>query len=224
MASQSDAPRRPGRPRGARGPRHADRRRLMLDRMAARLSAADALHASYRDLAEAAGASISTIQLYFGKRTDIVAAILADARERAAPFLAQLRTPAGDFPASVRDALAFTRLGFEQFGLSGLFAMGLSEGLRHSVLGPRFLADVLELSIEAIAARLAEHQARGDMRPDIDPRAAAIRLLSPLVILYLHQKELGGQAEWPIDIDRFTSEHADTFIRAHAAGTARAEP
>jgi AcrR family transcriptional regulator len=190
----------------------------MLAKMAARLSVIDSMHASYRDLAEAAGASISTLQHYFGKRTDIVAAILADARDRAAPMLAQLQQPSGHLEQSIRDALAFIRIGFEQFGLSGLFAMGLSEGLRHSVIGPRFVADVLEISIDAVAVRLAAHQDRGEMRRDTDARAAAIRLLSPLIVAYLHQKELGGEKDWPLDLDSFVDAHAETFVRAHTTG------
>lgn len=187
----------------------------MLERMRARLSEPDAMHASYRELAEAAGASLSTVQHYFGKRTDIVAAVLADARHRAAPFLAQLRAPASDFAASVEAALAFTRLGFQEFGLSRLFAMGLAEGLGHSELGPLFVADVLELSIAALAERLAAHQRRGQMRPGADARHAAIALLSPLVLSFLHQNELGGHTAWPLDLDRFLREHAEAFARAY---------
>jgi AcrR family transcriptional regulator len=185
----------------------------MLDKLNARLTTRDAMHASYRELAEAAGVSLSTLQHYFGKRVDIVAAVFADARERAEPFLAELRKPKASFAESVHDALAFTRVGMEHFGLSSLFAMGLSEGLRHSVLGPHFVSDVLEISIEAIAARLAAHQAAGQMRGDVDPRAAAIQLLSPLLFAFLHQKELGGEAQWPLDMDRFLADLADGAIR-----------
>lgn len=208
---------RAGRPRGARDAGHEARRREMLGRLMARLSAADAMHASYRELAAAAGASMSTMQHYFGKRTDIVEAVLAEARAGAAPFLATLRVPEEDFAESIRAAVGFVRLGFEQFGLSALFAMGLAEGLRHSVLGPRFVADVLEVSIEALTARLEAHQARGQMRRDVAARDAAIRLLSPLIFMYLHQKELAGEAGWPADMDRFAAEHVGMFVLAHRA-------
>jgi AcrR family transcriptional regulator len=208
---------RKGRPSGARDTAYEARRRALIDKLSARLSAVDAMHASYRELAESAGESVSTLQHYFGKRDDIITAILREARVAAEPYLAHMRDPQGPFEASVTEALRFTRLGFEQFGLGNLFAIGLSEGVRRSALGPIFVNEVLEPSIEALSQRLATHQARGDMIASVDPRAAAIGLLAPLILVFLHQHELLGQQSHPLDIDRFLDQHADTFVRGHRA-------
>jgi hypothetical protein len=34
----------------------------------------------------------------------------------------------------------------------------------------------------------------------------------------LHQKELGGEKDWPLDLDSFVDAHAETFVRAHTTG------
>lgn len=183
----------------------------------ARLTAPGAMHASYRELAEAAGVSISTLQHYFGKRTDIVLAALEEARAGAEPYLAHMRTPAGAFADSIAEALAFLRAGLERFGLAALHAMGLAEGLRHGTIGPAFVDAVLEMSIDAVAARLAEHKRRGEMAAAADPRHAAIQLIAPLLLTVLHQNDLGGAARHAIDMDRFTAGHAAAFVRAHRA-------
>lgn len=204
-----------GRPSGSRSRDHDARRSEILQRMAQRLSEPDAMHASYRELAAAGGVSISTLQHYFGRRADIVAAVLLHAQESAAPHFAQVREPAGTFRESILAFLAYFRLGFERFGVGDIHALGLVEGLRSSAVGPMVVDAVLEPSIDALTARLTEHQRRGDMRTDSDPRHAAVMLLAPVLLIMLHQRELGGAARHPTDLDRFFADHAEAFIRAH---------
>jgi AcrR family transcriptional regulator len=183
--------------------------------MAQRLAEHDAMHASYRELVAAAGVSISTLQHYFGRREDIVAAVLQQAQQSAATHFDQVSKSKGTFRESILDFLAYFRLGFECFGVGDVHALGLVEGLRSSALGPKVVEAVLEPSINALTARLSEHQRRGEMRADSDPRHAAIMLLAPGVLLMLHQRELGGAASHPADLDRFFAEHAEAFLRAH---------
>jgi AcrR family transcriptional regulator len=204
-----------GRPSGARSRDHDARRSEILQRMARRLSERDAMHASYRELVEAAGVSISTLQHYFGRREDIVAAVLQQAQQSAAPHFAHVRQATGTFRESILDFLAYFRLGFECFGVGDVHALGLVEGLRSTALGPVMVDAVLEPSIDALTARLSEHQRRGEMRTDSDPRHAALMLIAPGLLLILHQRELGGAARHPADLERFFAEHAAAFLRAH---------
>ena len=204
-----------GRPRGSRSEGYESRRREILKRLTLRLSQQDAMHASYRDLAEAAEVSISSLQHYFGRRADIVAAVLTQAHTLSAPYLAHMSQPSGSFEVSVRDALSYLRLGFERFGLDDLHALGFAEGLRNREIGPVFVEQVLEPSIKAVTQRLSEHQRRGEMRPDEDARIAAILLLSPLVVVFLHQRDLGGRKKYPADLDAILALHARAFVTAH---------
>lgn len=212
-----------GRPQGARSEGYESRRREILRRLTLRLSQVDAMHASYRDLAEAAEVSISTLQHYFGRRTDIVAAVLVEAHTLAAPYLAHMSLPSGPFETSVGDALHYLRVGFERFGLDDLHALGFAEGLRNREIGPVFVERVLEPSIKAVTERLAEHQRRGEMRSDEDARIAAILLLSPMLVLFLHQKDLGGSRTFPADIDAVVELNARAFVIAHQSNQTAAK-
>jgi AcrR family transcriptional regulator len=203
------------RPKGSKTEAHAFRRSEILQRLKLRLSQRDAMHASFRDLVAAAGVSISTLQHYFGRRADIVAAVLSEAAKNAEPHFDHARQPDGDFEASVQSVLAYTRLGFERFGVGDLHALALVEGLQNSIIGPVVVDAVLEPSIEAIASRLAAHQRRGEMLADNDPRFAALSLLAPLVLLMLHQHSLNGALCHKVDIDAFLLQHARAFVRAH---------
>lgn len=207
-----------GRPLGARSRDHAAKRAEILTVLTQRLSRHDAMHASFRDLVEASGVSVSTLQHYFGKRADIVAAILDTAHTNAAPYLAHMSDAPAGFQNSIEAALSHIRLGFERFGVGDLHVLGLVEGLRHSSLGPTVVNELLEPSLKAIAARLKRHQERGEMRPESDPQGAALILLAPVILLLLHQNDLGGASTHPKDVDAFLREHCNAFVRAYAAG------
>ena len=156
-----------GRPAGARDASYEARRGRLLERILARLMTREALHASYRDLAQSSGASISTLQHYFGARADVVVAALHEANRR---------------PDSPNCSNPTRKDGVDKDGADG---------------------------------RLA-HQKRGEMRRDCQARAGALILLSPLILAYLHQYELGGAAGAPLDMDRFLDQHCEAFVRAHA--------
>jgi AcrR family transcriptional regulator len=206
-----------GRPRGARSEGYEKRRAEIVGHLTRRLSQENAMHASFRDLAEAAGVSISTLQHYFGRRAEIVAEVLREAHSRAAPFLAHMREPATDLETSVTEALNYIRTGFEHFGLDDLHALGLAEGLRNREIGPVFVDEVLEPSIEALAARLRAHQQRGQMNSDEDPRLAALLLISPLIVAFLHQKDLSGRQKHATDLTELLRMHARAFVAAHGS-------
>ncbi len=208
-----------GRPTGALSRNHAARRAEILQLLAQRLSRHDAMHASFRDLVEASGVSVSTLQHYFGKRADIVAAVLETAHRNAAPHLAHMSEAPVGFQNSIEAALSHIRLGFEHFGVGDLHVLGLAEGLRHSSIGPTVLSELLEPSLNAIAVRLQHHQERGEMRVDSDPHFAALTLLAPALLLLLHQHDLGGARTHPKNVDAFFIQHCNSFVRAHATDT-----
>src|SRR5579883_2196064 len=139
------------RPKGTKSEDYDTRRSEILQRLSNRLTQPDAMQASFRDLVSASGVSISTIQHYFGRREDVIIAILKDARDKAAPHFAHLKKPSGPFEQSIRDVLSYLRLGFERFGVGDLHALGFVEGIRNGGIGPLVVECVLEPSIEAIA-------------------------------------------------------------------------
>jgi AcrR family transcriptional regulator len=203
------------RTEGARDARHAERRRAMIDRMRARLGEAGATHASWRELAAAAGVGLSTLTHYFGRRDDVVRAVMEQDLEDGAEPLAVMALPTGPFERSIRDAVSHLAAGLSFGGLSRTFATGLVQCLRHPSLGPAFLDMALEPTIRTVEARLQAHIDRGEMQGD--PRAAALMLISPLLVAHLHQHELGGTRTRPLDLESFGRDVADRFIRAYGS-------
>lgn len=204
------------RTKGARNADFASTRRAMADRLRRRLADRGRGAASLRDLAEAAGVGLSTLAHYFGRRREqVVEALLRDAGEAGGEHLQRAATPTGPFARSIRDLLEDVALG-HAYGVGDLHAAGLAEGLNHGLLGPTYVREILEPTVQAVERRLGAHVAVGEMRPDADLRVAAIELLAPMLIAHLHQGELGGVACRPLDLTAFREAHAAAFVRAYA--------
>lgn len=201
------------RSKGVRNAGYAQRRGEIIARIRERLKQPDATRASWRELAAAAGVSLSTLSHYFGRRDDVVRAVMENDLAGAVEPLATMARPTGRFEQSVADAVEHLADGFRHGGLGQTFATGLIEGLLHSTLGPVFLATALEPSLRAAEARLQHHIDAGEMRGG-DPRGAAIMLIAPVVVSFLHQQQLGGEKVRALEIDRFLESHAEAFVRA----------
>jgi AcrR family transcriptional regulator len=186
----------------------------MIKKLRARLGEAGATHPSWRDLAAAAGVGLSTLSHYFGRRDEVVKAVLEQDLSDGEEPLSIMAQPSGPFAQSIRDAVAHLSAGLSHGGLSRAYATGLVQCLRHPSLGPAFLETALEPTIRAVEVRLQAHVDRGEMAGD--PRAAALMLISPLLIAHLHQRELGGTQVRPLDLETFSALLAESFILAHA--------
>jgi len=201
------------RTHGTRNAKYEERRRELLARLRERLGRRGATQASWRELAAAAGVSLSTMSHYFGRREDVVRAVMEDDLARGAEPLASMAQPSGPFAASILGAVRHMADGFRYGGLGTMFATGLIEGLRHPALGPAFLDNSAEPTMQALEKRLQTHIAAGEMR-QCDPRGPALALLAPIIFAFLHQQELGGEERRHLDLDAFLAEHADAFVRA----------
>ncbi len=200
--------------KGQHGPNYEVRRRELLVKLRARLGRRGAMRASWRELAAAAEIGLATLAHYFGKREDIILAVMRDDLASGAAEISRLATPTGPFARSIADAVQHLANGFRYGGVGEIHALGLSEGLRHPVLGPGFVDTILEPGICAIQARLDVHVTAREMRR-CDTRLAALALLSPVLVAFLHQVELDGATNHPLDIDAFLSEHVENFVRAY---------
>jgi AcrR family transcriptional regulator len=203
------------RPKGTTSALHQDRRAALLEAIRARLVQANRPPASLRELAAAAGVTIPTLRHYFGKRKDLVAALLADLGRQGEAHVARVAVADLPFRESITDYVAYVRMGF-RFGLSEIHTLGLREGLRQDRLGPAYLNAILEPTIQSLETKLRLHQDKGDMYT-CDVRVAALQLISPLVLVFLHQNELCGDQVRPLDIDAFCAEHVENFVRGFGA-------
>jgi AcrR family transcriptional regulator len=138
------------RQQGVRNARYEERRGELVRLLRARLEQPGEPPPSWRELAAAAGVSLSTLSHYFGRREDVVLAVMQHDLLSGEEPLARMAAPVGTFAQSVADALRHMAGGFRHGGLGALFARGLVEGLRHEVLGPAFLKTALEPTLGAV--------------------------------------------------------------------------
>lgn len=203
------------RTQGARDKDYDDRRLALAAALRMRLADRSGPPPSYAELAKAAGVSLATLRHYFGSRDEAVATVLRLHGALGEPHLAVLRAPLPDFAASITAAAAQIAEGLSEPLVAQLHAVGLSEGLAHGSIGPAYLTDILEPTIEALEARLNGHVEAGQMRR-ADLRAAALMLISPLVLARLHQGWLGGSATRPLSELDHRAALVDAFVRAYA--------
>lgn len=207
-----------GRPSGTRNPDFEATRAALVRAMAARLGEPDGPRASLRELAAAAGVSASTLRHYFGTREGALAAVLAHWHEQGRPYMLAVATgPLPPVGASLAGLLREVGEAFQRFGLDQVFAVGLAVGLRQEALGPAYLNEVLDPTLEAVEARLARHVARGELVA-ADMRHMALSLMAPPLLALLHQGALGGTRCRPLDYARLCEEHLAGFLRAYGTG------
>lgn len=204
------------RSRGARNAGFEERRAALLARLRARLLRRGGARPTLRELAAAAECSVSTLNHYFGRRDDIVMAVFADSGRRGQGQFAATRQPGPAFDASVRDAAAMAWQALTRHGVADALAMGMAEGMGHGLLGPAFIRSMFEPFVIALTERLDAHVARGQMRP-VDTRMAALALASPLLLGALHQDQLGGARDYPLDGAAFLDHVVEGFLRAYRA-------
>lgn len=207
------------RPKGARDADYEEKRRLLLARMTARLMRREVARPSLRQLAEAAEVTVPTLKHYFGSRSEIVEAILAEYRRSGEERLARLRTTELPFQESVKEfaiGLVFGMRAKRDVRLADVFAVSLAEGFLDGDIGPAALQHIVDPSVDTLVERLRLHVSRGEMI-DTDLNAAALMLISPILIAVLHQDQLCGSAHRPVDVTSLAAEVSDAFVRAYAS-------
>lgn len=203
------------RVKGSLNADHAQERARLLGAVQARVTAPGGAQASFRELAAAAGVSVATLRHYFGTREALLAEVLAAMHVRGLPYLHATATEFHGPPReSLRWFLGQLAEGWRR-GVGALHGFGLTAGLGHEALGPAYVNELLEPTLQAAEARLARHVAEGELRR-CDVRTAALELVSPVVFALLHQDGLFGARCRPLDVGRFLEEHLEAFLRAYA--------
>lgn len=203
------------RVKGSRNADYERERARLLDAVRPRLLEADGAQASFRQLADAAGVSVATLRHYFGSRETLVGEVMVEMHRRGLPYLlASATEPHGPVRESLQWLLQSLLRGWRG-GVGEVHAFGLTAGLGHATLGPAYVKELLEPTLQAVEARLARHIADGELAR-CDVRHAALELVAPVLLGLLHQVQLSGADCRPLDVERFLADHLDTFLRAHA--------
>jgi len=207
------------RPKGARDGDYDDKRSVLLRRITARLMRRETARPSFRQLAEAGDVSVPTLRHYFGDRPTLMAAILETYLEAGRRGLEAVAEPTGNLETSIRDycaALLTAMRAPREARLGDVFAVSIAEGLLDAEIGPSTLRYIVDPSVDVLRRRLDAHVARGEMIAT-DTRAAALFLISPLLLAILHQDHLGGRDTSPVDLPAAFDSICAAFLRAYAA-------
>lgn len=213
-----------GRPIGSKNAEYERRRADLLDAAMPRLLADQGM-TSFNEIAAEVGVSVPTLRHYFKDRSGLVAAALRHQHRHGASHLARAAVPSSpDLATSLTQFLGELAQAWRVFGVGRLFAGGLAMGLRDTAAGPAYLDGILEPTLVAVEARLGAHAAAGTLALAADDagglRAAALSLLSPVVLALLHQDALGGAACRALDVAAYVQVHVAAFVRAYGANSA----
>lgn len=201
---------KPGRPRGSSGSTRREREDKILDALAGHVMRHKRLPA-LAGIAEIAGVSVATLVHYFQSRQGVCAAVLRRFGETGRRFyLPKTREPAGPAPDSIRDVCSYVADAMAG-PVHSIHEFGFVEGLHDSTLAREYLVEVLDATLDAVAARIAEHARRGEFQV-ADPRLDAVQLVGPVVLAGLHQNALGGAALCTVDLHRLAAESADAYL------------
>lgn len=201
-------------------------RRAIAEKLCTHLRARPDPALSFRQFAELAGVSVPTLRHYFGDVPGVLGAVLKQYRADGEPHI---RAAATQAPADLAASLTLFAAGLGRawaLRVGAIHQVGLLSGLGHPTLGPAYVDEVLEPTVQALESRLAMHVAQG-LFPACDLRYAALAFVSPLLVVLLHQDTLGGHQCRPLDLDAFAREQVARFIRAWGpvpAGAQKEEP
>jgi AcrR family transcriptional regulator len=207
------------RPKGTRDAHYETKRRELLRRMNVRTMRRELARPSLRELASAAEVTVPTLRHYFGGRPEVLSAMLEESLRLGREGLDAQRHSDKPFEDSIRDyakALVRALNAPREVRLGDIFAVSLAEGLLDPSVSHATLNHIVDPTVEALEARLADHMARGEM-VQADTRAAALMLISPLLLASLHQDQLQGAALRPMSLDRMADDVAAAFVRAYRA-------
>lgn len=202
---------------GARNAQFDERRGALIAKARERLSLQTGEPPSFRELALAAGVSVTTLRHYFGSREALIKAVFSHYLQTGQKHLDRARAPEStdvDLSASLQAFLSRVVVGWTQGFVGDLHRIGLAEGLRNPHTALDYLNDVLEPTLQALEQRLQNYAAQGVIL-DCDTRHAALMLLSPLLLALLHQHDLGGTRCRPLAIPALIDEHVKVFVRAY---------
>jgi AcrR family transcriptional regulator len=204
-----------GRRAGSRNLDYGRTRDEIVARLASEILATDRSHLSFRELAHAAGVAPSTLRHYFEDREGVIEAVLERVHDLGQRYVTEGATAErGGAQESLRWFLGYLVEGWKR-GVGRAHALGLTEGIGGGSLGPAYLRHLLEPTLYSAETRIAIHIARGELGP-CDVRLAAVELVSPVVLVLLHQRALGGESVRHMEVEPFLDEHVARFVRAFA--------
>ncbi len=189
------------RPAGVRNHNFEAKRNALLDTLTEFALRDDLRRPSLRQFALAAGASEPTLRHYFRDRQGVVIAILEHIHARAVPLWDVIKTGSPDTATAVAEYFRVTEAGLTHGGFARAHAFGLIEGMSDEAVGRAYLEYLLDPALDAVSAKMDATPGRPET--ETERRASAFMMLSPILVMTLHQQLLGGKDASPIDTNGF---------------------
>lgn len=199
--------------KGSRSKDYDAKRTELLRRIGKFLLSNPSHKVSMRQIAEACDVSMPTLTHYFDNRNGISYAWLEQCWKDAENHLQDAAKPKGKLASCIKHKLKDLHQAFTSFGLDRLHIWGMTEGLGDALLGTAYLEFFLEPTLQANEQWLKHYQEKGDIDAQLNVRFAAISLISPLIILLMHQHALCGDRLRPANMEAFINQHAEHFLR-----------
>src|SRR5262245_56802252 len=159
---------------GAKNADHQAKRAQMVASIAPMVLAAAPERPSLREMSKVAGVSVNNLRHYFGTRESLLEAVFQAMRVRGEPYL-QRAIGFTEMPvaAGLRMLVGQIVEGWSPQGLGGLHRSGISEGLGSESLGPAYISNILEPTVDVVERMLDIWRARGEVEVE-DLRTAAL--------------------------------------------------
>lgn len=185
------------RPAGVRNHDFEQKRAALVDGLTHFAVTAELRRPSLRQFAKAVDASEPTLRHYFMDRRGVVGAILENMGKIGRSIRDNIAAPADSISSAVKDYYLIAAPG-PQFELyMRAHAFGLIEGIAEDTAGKAYLKHMLEPALSTITEKLTATP--GSPKSALELRAAAFAILSPLILMGIHQTLLGGAEEAPVD-------------------------
>ena len=182
---------------GARNHDFEDKRRALLNTLTDFALDADLRRPSLRQFAIAASTSEPTLRHYFTNRRGLILAILELLGERGRPLWEDLSRPAPNPTEALQEFFRVSLADMREGQFVRAHAFGLIEGMADPRAGQAYLNFLFEPALDSVCLKL--HETPGSPTEPGELRAAGLAVLSPLLVLCLHQDVLGGEEHAPID-------------------------
>lgn len=189
------------RPAGVRNHDFEAKRTALLDALSEFALNDDLRRPSLRQFAIAAKASEPTLRHYFKDRQGLVIAILRHIHLRALPLWQVIATGSPDTATAVEEYFRVTEAGLTHGGFARAHAFGIIEGMADETVGQAYLEYLLDPALQAVSDKMDATPGRPET--EIERRSAAFMMLSPILVMTLHQQLLGGKEASPIDTQGF---------------------
>ncbi|MEM9055332.1 MAG: hypothetical protein AAGB16_08400 [Pseudomonadota bacterium] len=189
------------RPAGVRNHDFVAKRTALLDALTEFALNDDLRRPSLRQFAIAAKASEPTLRHYFRDRQGLVIAILEHIHARALSLWDVIATGSTDTATAVEEYFRVTEAGLTHGGFARAHAFGIIEGMADETVGQAYLEYLLDPALEAVSRKMAATP--GKPESEGERRASAFMMLSPILVMTLHQQLLGGKDASPVDTQGF---------------------